>query len=73
MNTRNKKEIQSIRRAVYLEYQDNMGNRCVIQKGDVEVMSAGTGILNMEFNKNQDQEVQFLQSWVIHSQNTVEP
>ena len=66
-------EIISIPLAGDLEHQDNMGNRSVIQKGDVQVMSAGTGILHSEYNKNQDQEVQFLQIWVIPNQNNVAP
>jgi len=66
-------EIISIPLAGDLEHQDNMGNKSVIQKGDVQVMSAGTGILHSEYNKNQDQEVQFLQIWVIPNRNNVEP
>ena len=66
-------EIISIPLSGTLEHQDNMGNRSVIQMGDVQVMSAGTGILHSEYNKNQDQEVQFLQIWVIPNRNNVEP
>ena len=73
MHSHQNMEIISIPLAGDLEHQDNMRNRSVIQKGDVQVMSAGTGILHSEYNKNQDQEVQFLQIWVIPNQNNVEP
>lgn len=56
-----------------LEHQDNMGNRQVIKQGDVQVMSAGTGITHSEKNKNSDAFVKFLQIWVIPAQQNVPP
>ena len=73
MHSHQNMEIISIPLSGGLKHQDNMGNRSIIQKGDVQVMSAGTGILHSEYNKNQDQEVQFLQIWVIPNRNNVEP
>ena len=73
MPTHQNMEIISIPLAGDLEHQDNMGNRSIIQKDDIQVMSAGTGILHSEYNKNQDQEVQFLQIWVMPNRNNVEP
>jgi quercetin 2,3-dioxygenase len=56
-----------------LEHKDNMGNVAVIRKGDVQVMSAGTGITHSEYNKNKDRPVKFLQIWVIPNLRNVEP
>jgi redox-sensitive bicupin YhaK (pirin superfamily) len=56
-----------------LEHQDSMGNKTVIKHGDVQVMSAGTGIQHSEYNKNKDQEVKFLQIWVIPNKRGVTP
>src|SRR5574343_1133470 len=54
-------EIISIPLEGDLEHQDSMGNKTVIRHGDVQVMSAGTGIQHSEYNKNKDQAVKFLQ------------
>jgi redox-sensitive bicupin YhaK (pirin superfamily) len=63
-------EIISIPLEGDLEHRDSMGNVTIIQEGDIQVMSAGTGIRHSEYNKNQDKEVKFLQIWVYpHTQN----
>lgn len=56
-----------------LEHKDSMGNSGVIRQGDVQVMSAGTGIFHSEFNKNEDAEVSLLQIWLFPRQKNVEP
>jgi len=56
-----------------LEHKDSMGNVAVIKKGDVQVMSAGTGIYHSEYNKNSDKEVKFLQIWLFPSKRDVNP
>ena len=56
-----------------LEHKDSMGNVAVIKKGDVQVMSAGTGIFHSEYNKSQDDEVKFLQIWMFPNKKQVEP
>ncbi len=57
-------EIISIPLEGDLEHKDSMGNITVIHKGDIQVMSAGTGIKHSEYNKNKDSLVKFLQIWV---------
>jgi hypothetical protein len=50
-----------------------MGNKQVIRQGDVQVMSAGTGIQHSEKNKNKDKTVEFFQIWVFPNQRNVQP
>ncbi len=66
-------EIISIPLEGDLQHMDSMGNATVIQEGDVQVMSAGTGIQHSEYNKNKDRPVKFLQIWVFPNQKNVEP
>jgi hypothetical protein len=66
-------EIVSIPLEGDLEHKDSMGNISVIKSGDVQVMSAGTGITHSEYNKNKDRVVKFLQIWVIPNKNNVKP
>jgi quercetin 2,3-dioxygenase len=66
-------EIISIPLEGDLEHQDSTGNKQVIRKGDVQIMSAGTGIAHSEKNKNNDQQVKFLQIWVFPNQQDVAP
>lgn len=66
-------EIISIPLEGDLEHQDNIGTHAIIKKGDVQVMSAGTGILHSEKNKNNDQFVKFLQIWVFPNKKNVQP
>lgn len=66
-------EIISIPLEGDLEHKDSMGNVAVIRKGDVQVMSAGTGIFHSEYNKNAEKEVKFLQIWVFPNKKNVQP
>jgi redox-sensitive bicupin YhaK (pirin superfamily) len=66
-------EIISIPLEGDLEHQDSMGNIAVIKNGDIQVMSAGTGITHSEKNKSLSNEVKFLQIWVFPNKKNVEP
>lgn len=66
-------EIISIPLEGDLEHKDSMGHTSVIRQGDVQVMSAGTGVQHSEYNKNRDREVKFLQVWIFPRQTGVEP
>lgn len=66
-------EIISIPLEGDLEHQDSMGNTTVIRNGDIQVMSAGTGIRHSEYNKNKDQAVKFLQIWIFPNKKDVTP
>jgi redox-sensitive bicupin YhaK (pirin superfamily) len=66
-------EIISIPLEGDLEHQDSMGNTTVIKEGDIQAMSAGTGIFHSEYNKNKDQLVKFLQIWIYPNKKNVTP
>ncbi len=66
-------EIISIPLEGDLEHRDSMGNVSVIRNGDIQVMSAGTGITHSEYNKNKDKPVKFLQIWVFPNKKNVTP
>jgi redox-sensitive bicupin YhaK (pirin superfamily) len=56
-----------------LAHKDSMGNTETIKSGDIQVMSAGTGVKHSEFNPNADQRTKLLQIWVYPNQQNVEP
>ncbi len=66
-------EIISIPLEGDLEHKDSMGNSAVIRHGDIQVMSAGTGVYHSEFNKNNDKKVKLLQIWVFPNKRNVTP
>lgn len=66
-------EIVSIPLQGDLEHKDSMGNTQVIRQGDIQVMSAGSGITHSENNRNADQLTRFLQIWVFPNKRNVAP
>lgn len=56
-----------------LAHKDSMGNSSTIKTGDVQVMSAGTGIQHSEFNPNADLQTKLFQIWLFPKYRNVEP
>lgn len=66
-------EIVSIPLSGDLEHGDNMGNTAVIRSGDVQILSAGTGIMHSEKNHSSEDAVRFLQIWVFPNERDLKP
>jgi len=66
-------EIISIPLEGALQHKDSMGNIATIEAGEIQVMSAGTGMYHTEYNKNKGEPVKFLQIWVFPNKRNVEP
>lgn len=66
-------EIISIPIKGALSHKDSMGNKRAINVGEVQVMSAGTGLTHSEFNDSKTDEVNFLQLWILPEELNVEP
>ncbi len=56
-----------------LEHQDSMGNRGIIKAGEIQKMSAGTGITHSEMNPLADRPVHFLQIWIVPNRQNIAP
>jgi redox-sensitive bicupin YhaK (pirin superfamily) len=66
-------EIISIPLEGELEHKDSMGNTFIIKKNDVQIMSAGTGVMHSEYNKSSENTVNFLQIWIYPKEKDITP
>ncbi|WP_299012320.1 pirin family protein [uncultured Polaribacter sp.] len=66
-------EIISIPISGALSHKDSMGNKRAIEVGEVQVMSAGTGVTHSEFNDSKTEPTNFLQLWIFPEQDDVAP
>ncbi len=66
-------EIVSVPLKGGLLHRDNKNNEIKIHHGDIQIMSAGTGIIHSEYNISDDEDVQFLQIWIIPGEQGIEP
>ena len=66
-------EIVSIPLIGSLRHQDSMGNKHVINAGEVQIMSAGSGLTHSEYNNSEKEDVNFLQIWVFPKDKNIPP
>lgn len=66
-------EIVSIPLRGALEHRDNTGGHAIIRSGEVQIMSAGSGIAHSEKNASSTEEVNFLQIWVFPKERNIKP
>lgn len=69
----NNMEIVTIPLRGTLEHKDSIGNSSLIHQNEIQVMSAGTGILHSEFNYSADKEINLLQIWVFPKEREIKP
>ena len=73
MHPHNDMEIITIILDGALQHKDNMGNGSVIRPGDVQRMTAGTGVTHSESNSSREQAVHLLQIWILPNQEGLKP
>ncbi|MFN4973053.1 MAG: pirin family protein [Bacteroidota bacterium] len=73
MHPHDNMEIITLVQSGALEHKDNMGNGSVMRPNDVQVMSAGTGVLHSEMNPLKDEPVKLFQIWVFPDKEDVKP
>lgn len=56
-----------------IEHRDSMGNHFVVPAGDVQIMSAGTGVMHSEFNASETESLKFLQIWISPNVKGIKP
>ena len=69
----NNMEIISIPIQGTIAHKDNQDNEKVIQNNEVQIMSAGTGIVHSEYNASRTEEVNFLQIWILPKEKDIQP
>ena len=69
----NNMEIVSIPIKGALAHKDNQDNEKIIQSNEVQIMSAGTGIVHSEYNASKTEKVNFLQIWILPKNKNIEP
>ncbi len=73
LHPHNNMEIVSIILEGALEHRDSMGNTQVIKQGEVQVMTAGTGIYHAEYNHSETEPVKFFQLWIFPREKGLKP
>jgi redox-sensitive bicupin YhaK (pirin superfamily) len=73
MHPHNDMEIITIINHGALQHRDNMGNGSVIRPGDVQVMSAGRGVMHSEFNPSPTEETNLFQIWIFPKEKNIAP
>jgi len=73
LHPHNNMEIVSIILEGALEHRDSMGNIQVIKQGEVQVMTAGTGIYHAEYNHSETEQVKFFQLWIFPREKSLKP
>lgn len=73
MHPHDNMEIVTIPLSGALEHKDSMGSHGIIKAGDVQIMSAGTGVFHSEFNASKSEEVKLFQVWVFPNKKNVQP
>ncbi len=73
MHPHDNMEIVSIALKGALKHNDSMGNNHIIKENDIQVMSAGTGLMHSEFNHHEQDKTQFLQIWVFPNKKGIAP
>jgi len=73
MHSHQNMEIVSIPLEGELEHKDNMGNLSIVKSGDIQVMSAGAGLVHSERNNSKDEPLSLLQIWLFPTKKQVSP
>lgn len=73
MHPHDNMEIVTIPLSGVLEHKDSMKNAAVIRSGEIQVMSAGTGVFHSEYSKKEEEDVSLLQIWVLPNKRNVTP